>query len=213
MPKRIQQKQKQTVVVNIHSTKPKTRTSKKRGAKRGSGGGGSQQTMILPPPIYTTPIHNLAPQAFMEGRQIKIPTLAEQITKAEQPTQPREINPWGAPRLERVPTQNKPIDKTEPSSQQKPIEIIPFEPAKRSEPIKRNEPSKNPNLIAQLMERQAKMKPKTEEDVMQLEQQLKEKIPTSFQRETTQLKIPAIDPNEFQFKTPEKIKFEDIFKS
>lgn len=208
MPKQNQQKQKQSVVVNIHSTKPKTRTKRKGGSKRGSGG--SQQSMILPPPIYTTPIHNLAPQAFMEGRQIKIPTLAEQITKAEQQ---RELNPWGQPRLERVPTQNKPIDKTEPFSQQKPIEIIPFEPAKRSEPIKRNEPSKNPNLIAQLIERQKKMKPKTEEDVIQLEQQLKEKMPAVFQRETTQLKIPTIDPNEFQFKTPEKIKFEDIFKS
>lgn len=211
MPKQ-NQKQKQSVIVNIHSTKPKTRTKRKGGSKRGSGGG-SQQTMILPPPIYTTPIHNLAPQSFMEGRQIKIPTLAEQITKAEQPSQPKELNPWGAPRLDRVPTQNKPIDKTEPSSQQKPIEIIPFEPAKRSEPIKRSEPSKNPNLIAQLIERQKKMKPKTEEDVIQLEQQLKEKIPVGFQKETTQLKIPTIDPNEFQFKTPEKIKFEDIFKS
>lgn len=209
MPKRIQQKQKQSVVVNIHSTKPKTRTKRKANRKSG-GSGGSQQSMILPPPIYTTPIHNLAPQAFMEGKQIKIPTLAEQITKAEQQ---KELNSWGQTRLDRVPTQNKPIDKTEPSSQQKPIEIIPFEPAKRSEPIKRSEPSKNPNLIAQLMERQAKMKPKTEEDVMQLEQQLKEKMPTVFQRETTQLKIPTIDPNEFQFKTPEKIKFEDIFKS
>lgn len=85
MPKRVQQKQKQTVVVNIHSTKSKTRTKgKRKGRTEGrenvgrisSGVGYHQQ--ILPPPIYTTPIHNLAPQAFVEGKQFKIPTLAEQ---------------------------------------------------------------------------------------------------------------------------------------
>lgn len=85
MPKRVQQKQKQTVVVNIHSTKSKTRTKGKRKGRtvgrenvgRISSGVGYHQ-QILPPPIYTTPIHNLAPQAFVEGKQFKIPTLAEQ---------------------------------------------------------------------------------------------------------------------------------------
>jgi len=89
MPKRVHQKQKQTVVVNIHSTKTKTRT-KRKGKGKGKGVGlkhgdvGRISTavgyhhQILPPPIYTTPIHNLAPQAFIEGKQLKIPTLAEQ---------------------------------------------------------------------------------------------------------------------------------------
>jgi len=92
MPKRVQQKQKQTVVVNIHSTKTKTRTKRKgKGRKRGEGerrddvgrisSGVGYHQQILPPPIYTTPIHNLAPQAFIEGKQFKIPTLAEQINK------------------------------------------------------------------------------------------------------------------------------------
>jgi hypothetical protein len=84
MPKRVHQKQKQTVIVNIHSTKTKTRTKRKgKQVKRGEGigrvsTGGGYHHQILPPPIYTTPINNLAPQAFIEGKQFKIPTLAEQ---------------------------------------------------------------------------------------------------------------------------------------
>lgn len=79
MPKKVSQKQKQkqrqTVIVNVGSTKPRTRRKKSTGKR------GKSNITIVPPPVhqvYTSPIHNLTPQYFSGGQQLSIPSLAEQ---------------------------------------------------------------------------------------------------------------------------------------
>jgi hypothetical protein len=83
MPKKVSQKQrqKQTVIVNVGTTKQKSRTKRKSTAKRGKS-----NVSILPPPVhqvYTSPIHNLIPQYFSQGNQLSIPTLGEQQVSSQ----------------------------------------------------------------------------------------------------------------------------------
>lgn len=82
MPKKVSQKQrqKQTVIVNVGSTKPRTRRKKSTGKR------GKSNITIVPPPVhqvYTSPIHNLTPQYFSGGQQLSIPSLAEQQVSSQ----------------------------------------------------------------------------------------------------------------------------------
>ena len=78
MPKKIKQKQKQrqkqSVVVNVNLAKSSRKSSNKQINK--------SNKQNLPPPVhkvYTSPIHDLTPQIFSNGKQITQPSLAEQI--------------------------------------------------------------------------------------------------------------------------------------
>ena len=94
MKKSIKQKQrqKQSVTINVNVAKSKAKSRGKTRAKKSSSKQPSSVTN-LPPPIhqvYTSPIHNLVPQAFSkEGKQIPQQTLMDQIkdiiTKKEEP--------------------------------------------------------------------------------------------------------------------------------
>lgn len=78
MPKKIKQKQKQrqkqSVIVNVNLAKSSRKSSNKQINK--------SNKQNLPAPVhkvYTSPIHDLTPQIFSNGKQITQPSLAEQI--------------------------------------------------------------------------------------------------------------------------------------
>lgn len=195
MPKKLvkqKQKQKQSVIVNVNVAKSQTKSRGKTRAKK-SGGGGS--VMMLPPPIYSHPISNLIPQAFSkEGKQMSQPTLEDQVNavlkKRYEDERQRELS-------FRRGVANTPIIENKPQSiLREPKENKPFTPAEEVLKVFQKKqssnllegPAKNLGLIEQLMKRQEKMKPKTEQEVKQMEEQIKQRIPGQFKKEETQLK-------------------------
>lgn len=71
---RQKQRQKQSVVVNVHVGKHSASGKSKSNPRN--------QSQQLPAPIYASPIQNLVPQLFSEGRQVSQSSLEEQQLKS-----------------------------------------------------------------------------------------------------------------------------------